>query len=103
MTGSNVAFHEADYDLEDLLRAGELYLVDAGEHRALPLVPLIRMMPGPEEDEDTCYFFSRVEEGTARILSYHDEHRSVRDVQDPGVLAIVDELTRRPPRLDLST
>ena len=72
LMGSNSAFPEETYDLMDLLVARRLYLVDVTERRGLALVPFVKMMPGPAEEEDSCYFFSRVEDGVVRLLSYHD-------------------------------
>jgi hypothetical protein len=98
LVGPNPAFDEDAFDLLDLLEAHQLYLVDPFERRALRLVPLVRMMAGPEEEEDACYFFSRLEAGTIRWLSYHHTDEASREDMDPATAVLIREITTKPPQ-----
>ena len=43
-----------------------------GQHRALELLPLVRM-GRPVPGEDACYFYSKCKGGTAHYVSYHQD------------------------------
>ncbi|MDA1121722.1 MAG: hypothetical protein O2887_14720 [Bacteroidetes bacterium] len=35
------------------------------------LLPLVKMMPSPKHEENTCYFYNRVDPKGFRLISYH--------------------------------
>jgi hypothetical protein len=55
-------------------------------------------MAGPEEEEDACYFFSRLEAGTIRWLSYHHTDEASREDMDPATAVLIREITTKPPQ-----
>jgi hypothetical protein len=69
LQGSNATFLKESVILEEPCDTHSLVLC-AGERRALPLVPLIRMA-APKGGDTACYFYNRCVPGTARFVSYH--------------------------------
>ena len=78
--------------LEEPLKDGQLYFVGEEESRALPLVPFITLHSSPEEEQNACYFYSRVKGSEIRLVSYHFEPAPTLQGDFVETREIVDEL-----------
>ena len=67
--------------LEDRLDTGVLALIGS-EHRAIPLLPLVRI-GAPKGPDGACYFYSRREGETARYVSYHQDENATDESAAP--------------------
>lgn len=92
LTGTNPAFRKAHIQVGEPLDARRLHLLNGGSRHALQLVPLIQVMPAPKIDEDTCYFYNRMEpDGAVRWVSYHSVAEPELILDDPDVAKLVAE------------
>ena len=48
-----------------------LYLLHENQYQPVELLPFFRLMPSPRTEENACYFYSRLEGGEVRWVSYH--------------------------------
>jgi hypothetical protein len=79
--GRCAPFEKADVELTHPMEHGVLYLKAQDERNALPLLPLIKVMPSPRSAENACYFYNRQERDGIRFVSYHfDKEADVTDV-----------------------
>ncbi|MDQ8145422.1 MAG: hypothetical protein P3A27_05055 [Gemmatimonadota bacterium] len=71
LNGSNSEFLKDTRRMDTFLDVERLYLATAGTGSALKLLPLVQVGPSPESAKNACYFYSRLERGGARFVSYH--------------------------------
>jgi serine/threonine protein kinase len=96
LTGTNPAFRKKRVRVRHPLDSGRLYLLERGSHRALQLVPLIRVMRGPKIGEEACYFYNRIQkDGRVRWISYHFHGEPDISCEDELVVQFISELQRR--------
>ena len=71
LTGSNAIFNKADIVSIYPLDNTKLYMqiMDTGEMLELP--PYFILKNSPADAKNACYFYSRVEDGNTRYVSYH--------------------------------
>jgi serine/threonine protein kinase len=92
LTGTNPAFRKAHIQMSEPLDARRLHLLNGGSRHALELVPLIQVMPAPKIDEDTCYFYSRMQrDGAVRWVSYHSVAEPELILDDADVAKLIAE------------
>ena len=71
LMGSNSEFLKETRPMTAWLDVERLYLSKKDSGRALKLLPLVQVGPSPQSAKNACYFFSRLEKGGARFVSYH--------------------------------
>jgi len=71
LMGSNSEFLKETRPMATWLDVERLYLSRRDSGGALKLLPLVRLGPTPESAKNAFYFFSRLERGEARFVSYH--------------------------------
>jgi hypothetical protein len=89
--GSNSEFLKESRATATLMDVEHIYISNKGSGRALKLLPLIRVGSSPPSTKNACYFFSRLESGGARFVSYHFADK-------PGLTDHFDDAARK--RLD---
>jgi serine/threonine protein kinase len=93
LTGPNQAFRRKRVDVRYPLDSNRLYLLERGSHKALELVPLVRLMRGPKTGEQACYFYNRIQrDGRVRWISYHFHPESEILHEDGLVVQFISEL-----------
>jgi hypothetical protein len=93
LTGTNQAFRRKRVDVRYPLDSSRLYLLERGSHRALELVPLVRLMRGPKTGEEACYFYNRIQrDGRVRWISYHFHPESEILREDGLVVQFISQL-----------
>jgi serine/threonine protein kinase len=101
LTGTNPAFRKAHIQMGEPLDARRLHLLNGASRHALELVPLIQVMPAPKIDEDTCYFYSRVDrDGAVRWVSYHSAAEPELILEDPDVTKLIAECKLQGPKAE---
>ena len=73
VVGTRVPFKTISLTLTEAMEDGSLHLWSPGENRALRLLPMIKMMPSPEIQQNACYFYNRRQANGIRFLSYYFE------------------------------
>ena len=58
------------------LDINKLYWVNHEHLQPLELVPIVRFMSSPTDEENACYFYNRLEKDSIRWISYHFERQS---------------------------
>ena len=71
LMGSNAEFLKETRVMANWLDVDRLYLSNKESGRALKLLPLIQVSSSPQSAKNACYFFSRLERGGVRFVSYH--------------------------------
>jgi hypothetical protein len=71
LMGSNSEFLKETRGMATWLDVEHIYLLNIESGRALKLLPLVRVGSSPQSAKNACYFFSRLESGGARFVSYH--------------------------------
>jgi len=71
LMGSNSEFLKETRSMATWLDVERLYLSKKDSGRALKLLPLVQVGASPQSAKNACYFFSRLERGGARFVSYH--------------------------------
>jgi hypothetical protein len=71
--GTRTPFLTAEVTTGEPMEDNTLHLKDTSSDRALPLIPLIKIMPSPRTEENACYFFNRLQQSGVRMVSYHYE------------------------------
>jgi hypothetical protein len=94
VVGTRTPFTSDSIELTGPAEAGRLHLVGAGSRDALPLLPLVKVMPSPRTAMNACYFYNRKTKEGVRFISYHfAEDSDVTDVFD-DTAAAVDSLSK---------
>jgi len=58
------------------LDINKLYWVNHEHLQPLDLIPIVRFMSSPTDEENACYFYNRFEKDSIRWISYHFERQS---------------------------
>ena len=53
----------------------KLYLLHANQQTPVELVPFVRMLASPEQEQNACYFYNRQEGNQVRWVSYHFDNQ----------------------------
>ena len=69
--GSHQLFRVIDVETNAILDDGSLYFQDISQRNPLKLIPFFIMLPSPESERDACYFYSKLDQGTAKWITYH--------------------------------
>jgi hypothetical protein len=88
LSGSDPAFREEAIETTVPLDTKLLYLCEVGATEPLELVPLFRMLPSPETEQNACFFLNRLSDKEARWVSYHFEGQA--DITEPDELALAN-------------
>ena len=91
LMGSRQIFKQEPIVTAEVMDVNELYCYDQITLRPLPLLPFVRMLPAPDNEEIACYFFNRLEGQQVRWVSYHFEREAERVEPDISVLQIIEE------------
>jgi len=92
LTGSRQIFKQIDIATPVVMDSNELYFFDSTTRLPLQVLHFFRMMPGPETEETTCYFYNRLEKEAVRWVSYHFEGKAERLEPDPAILSLIQEV-----------
>ena len=84
LRGVNVPFRSVELTVGEIMEEQALYLCADGAARPLPL-----LRQGMESAQDTCYVFSKIVDGKARMVSYHRGSTSSIEEELPEVLEVV--------------
>lgn len=71
LMGSNSEFLKETRSMATWLDVEQIYLTSKDAASVLKLLPLVQIGPSPQSAKNACYFFSRLEHGGARFVSYH--------------------------------
>ena len=93
LMGSNSEFLKETRSMATWLDVESLYLSRKDAGRALKLLPLVRVGSSPQSAKNACYFFSRLEGGGARFVSYHFEDKPELTGQFDEATAVINSLT----------
>lgn len=69
--GTRAPFAVESLEVISPTESGKLHLVGTGTRDALPLLPLVRLMPSPKTASNACYFYNRKTKDGVRFVSYH--------------------------------
>ena len=94
LMGSNSDFLKETKAMSVWLDVDELYLAAKNAGAALQLLPLVKIGASPQSAKNACYFFSKVDDGSAKFVSYHftdtpEIKQQLQDVSAP-VRGLVD-------------
>ena len=93
IVGTRTPFARANVVTSEPLQNGQLYLWNAGNEKALLLLPLIKIRSSPKTEENACYYYNRIQGNKPRYLSYHfgaDSDITLEDASD--VIQALDRL-----------
>lgn len=89
LNGIGGPFAPQTVDLQHPLENSRMYLGNAGQGKAMEVLPFVRIVPSLE-GVSACYFFNRSKGGKHRFLSFHNEYVSDLLIDDPEVSAALD-------------
>lgn len=75
LTGSNPIFSKAKIESYKALDSSKLYIQIIDTKEMLELPPYFIMKNSPVDAKNACYFYSRVENGDTKYVSYHFEEK----------------------------
>src|SRR5207244_3852424 len=81
--GTSTPFVKKKVKTDVPLEYGQLFLLSPAENIPLQLLPLIKVMHSPNTEQYACYFYSRLQNGIIRFVSYHFE--GLADITEPSV------------------
>lgn len=73
LVGATFPFRQDVVFTSDPLESNRLHIVHQNARSSMQLLPLVRMMPSPRTEANTCYFYNRVEGAEVRYVSYYYE------------------------------
>lgn len=92
MGARNSPFKEAIIETDEVMDARFLYLYDRIERSGLRLAPFIDVVPSPEKETMACFIYSRLENESARWVSYHyDKASEIKHAPD-GLAKMISEI-----------
>jgi hypothetical protein len=94
LMGSNSEFLKESRATATFMDVEHIYISNKESGRALKLLPLIRVGPSPPSTKNACYFFSRLESGGARFVSYHFADKPELTDQFDDAAETIEFLTR---------
>lgn len=94
LMGSNNEFLKEKRAMTICMDVKHLYLTYKSSGQALQLLPLIQIGPSPQSTKNACYFFSRIDNGGARFISYHYSDEPERKEQFGEVVSAIKFLSQ---------
>ena len=88
----NSPFEETIIEAEEVMDATHLYLYDRVERSGLKLAPLIDVLPSPEKETMACFIYNRLENESARWVSYHFDKTSEIHHSPSGLQRTISEI-----------
>lgn len=76
VVGTSTPFIRDNFEVEQPMIRGELYLTRKGSEAPLPLGGFVTLGPAPESAQFTSYFYSRTEGEETRLITYQDAEAS---------------------------
>jgi hypothetical protein len=73
--GSNPLFGTKNIETNSILDDGKLYFQDVEKRFPLKLIPFFIMMSEPQHEKNACYFYSKLEKGSAKWITYHYDQK----------------------------
>jgi hypothetical protein len=92
LSGTRPIFRQVTVETVQPMDATKTYLLERGQLNPIALLPFVRMLPSPQTENNACYFFSRIEHGGVRFVSYHFEHEAEVVMPDVGVSEVLRKL-----------
>lgn len=93
LMGSRSQFKQVSVQTIRPMDKRNLYLLHEGQREPVELLPLIRLLASPEDEDNAVYFYNRAEKSETRWVSYHFEKESERFVDgDQQVLSKLSTL-----------
>ncbi|MCK9420535.1 MAG: hypothetical protein M0R70_14280 [Nitrospirae bacterium] len=90
LIGSNSGFLKESRTMSTCLDVELLYLSRKDSTRALQLLPLMQIGPSPQSANNACYFYSRVDKGDLRFVSYHFIDQPERNMPSSMFVSLSD-------------
>jgi hypothetical protein len=90
-------FEEIEYESTMPLESDALYLFDSLSRTGLKLQPFVEVIPSPERQAVACFIFNRVDQDSARWVSYHFEQENEISHPSSGVLDALSRLNQFTP------
>ncbi len=91
LRGAKFPFKQVSMDLRVALDSKHLYLIHDSSEEAVRLLPFIKY----EEEQGACYFYSSVDSGKVRYVSYHFIEAPERTVElDEDIEEVLEHLTK---------
>jgi|LSQX01.3.fsa_nt_gb hypothetical protein len=91
LRGTKFPFKQVSMDLQVALDSKRLYLIHDSSKEAVRLLPFIKY----EKEQGACYFYSKVESGKVKYVSYHFIKDSTKEVElDDDIEAMLEHLTK---------
>jgi hypothetical protein len=98
LVGPTTPFRVRTFTLPRPLRRGRLYLV--GADSAVAILPFVQMGVAPRSQENTAYFFNRLEGGSARMVAYQLADANEIHLKVEEISTLLRELkTASPPEI----
>ncbi|MFH5804972.1 hypothetical protein [Alienimonas sp. DA493] len=97
VTGTRVPFAQEAVETPTPMDEEKLHLRGLDEARSLELLPLVKLKGTPAAEQNSCYFYDRVE-GVAgcRFIAYHGTEDGEHTDDDPAVMRAVTSLEEEP-------
>jgi len=73
LVGPRTPFVSTSFQTSEPLETGQLHLIGQEEHRALKLLPFVKVMESPKSAQNACYFYNRKDKDGFKYISYHFE------------------------------
>ena len=93
VTGTRVPFAQEVVETPTPMDEEKLHLRGLDEPRSLELLPLVKLKGTPAAEQNSCYFYDRVEGGDGcRFIAYHGTEDGEHTDADPAVMQAVVSL-----------
>ena len=67
----------------------KIYLIYTSHKMPIEVLPFFRMMPGPKDEKNACYYYNKVEKDGIRWISYHFDKEAERTEPDQALIEII--------------
>jgi hypothetical protein len=94
LMGSHRDFAAVEVRTTTPMERGRLYFLEHDTRTPLELLPLLQIRAAPRTEEDACYFYSGIEDGEVRLVSYHFEREAKIKAAMPEVVKLIESLSR---------
>jgi hypothetical protein len=94
LMGSRREFRVIPIETVTPMDEARIYLLDSDTRTPLEIVPFFQIRPGPETEEDACYFYNRIQDdGRVRLVSYHFEREAEFAAAAPELVSLIESLS----------
>lgn len=93
LRGTRNTFIENNIEVLNGLDIENLYLLEEDGHEPLALLPFIKLMPSPNTQVNTCYFYNRLNQDGVRMVSYYFDQDADVTIQDNVIQSIINNLS----------